>query len=333
LLRKLFEKNRLIAFDPYVGKHQVVPHPWRGYYLERDKDAKIVARENACLHRGYQLVNKRTSINPGQRVVCEFHNWGYDKGELVSAPGFSTPIDELPCRRLRDIKLTDICGFFFEDLPQHATDSISEMFAHPNLQEIWFPEYKFAYETKKAYPVAYSEFLEIYLDGYHVTACHPGLGGYLEADDMEWHTGSEFSLQINKLCKADIPIESKSWARFRKLVENTGWDRQWGAMFGTIYPGLMLEFYPHIVCVSQIVPNEDNTLVHNYVQMYSTFSWDSEYLKVFRKAYKETAREDAVLQNRLRDGRVNRGGSLGLVNHDKLEKGLPLLEKWIKENS
>lgn len=330
----VFSRNKLAAFNPYVLTNEVVPHPWDPVFLERKEDGSLTSRRNSCIHRGYPLVLKRQTLSPGENIVCEFHNWAYRQGELVAAPGFDIQVSDIPCRNLKEVSLVNLCDFWFDESTVGAGSDIAKFFDHPNILDIWFPDYSFCYETKTDYRVSWQVFLEIYLDGYHVTPVHPGLGTYLVPDKMEWYTGREFSLQVNELCLKDTKFpRSEAWGDFRNEVAKAGWKEKWGALFGTIYPGLMIEFYPHIICVSQIVPNKENTSLANYVQVFSDSSVGKSYLEAFRIAYNETAEEDSILQDRLQRGRYgNLEGSSYPLMHTELEAGLPLLNTWLTQN-
>lgn len=331
----LFERNKLAAYKGYLSNHEVVPHPWNSrYYLTKTSDGGISGVANSCIHRAYKLVNERKTLKPGELILCDFHHWTYDRqGELVAAPGFKQPI---PCKKLPDVQLTDINGFFFETESVKNVKSIEDFFKIPEIANIWLDDFTFSYETKTTYNVEWQSFMEIYLDGYHVKPFHPGLGSYLNCDDMKWYFGEQYSLQINELCKPDANFDkSQAWGDFHKQVLKVGWDQTWGAMFGTIYPGLMIEFYPHLFVISQIIPSDKDNSIVNHVQVYadSTVASNTEFLSAFGRGYDETAREDGYLQDLLEEGRkMNWYDPKDLLAHELFEAGLTELDRWVKSN-
>lgn len=329
----MFKRNKLAGYINYVRDNEVVPHPWnKAYYLSKDISTRTLrAVANSCLHRGYKLVNERQRLEPGAALICEFHNWAYSPaGGLLTTPGFDKA---LTACKLPEVKLIDVNGFFFEESSVANALSLRAFFEAPNVRDIWLDEFSFKYETTTHYSVNWQTFMEIYLDGYHVKPYHPGLGSYLKCDDMTWHLGDEFSLQVNELCDPGTDFSgSPKWGAFYNEVQRIGWEQKWGAMFGTIYPGLMIEFYPHIFVISQLVPTSA-TSVANYVQVYADPSVDSAYQSVFAEAYDETAVEDGILQDRLEEGRVGNWYKLeALPSHGLLEAGLEHIGAWIKNN-
>lgn len=328
----MFNRNKLAGHINYVRDHEVVPHPWnKAYYLSKDISARtLTASANSCLHRGYQLVDQRQKLDNGKLLVCDFHNWAYTgDGGLIATPGFDKPI----CNRsLPKARLIDVNGFFFEDESVAKLDSLHDFFQVPNIRALWLDDFSFRYETKTEYAVSWQIFMEIYLDGYHVKPYHPGLGSYLKCDEMEWFFGSEYSLQVNEICDPGTDFSgSPKWGTFYNEVQRVGWDQKWGAMFGTIYPGLMIEFYPHIFVISQIIPSDKG--VTNYVQVYTDEQADSIFRNAFAEAYDETAVEDGALQDRLEAGRAGNWYDLEMLPaHSKLEAGLEHMNNWIMRN-
>lgn len=332
---KLFKKNRLAGHYSYVRPGEVVPHFFsRGsYYLTRDeKERKLVGVANSCLHRGYKLVTERQTLKPGQSVYCKFHAWTYDRGgELLTTPGFDK---EVKPACLKHVPFVETNGLFFEAGSVQYVRELEEFFESKYVKDIWLDDYVFDQENVTFYQVNWRTFMEIYLDGYHVKPYHPGLGNYLKTDYMEWVFGKEFNIQINDICDPGTYIPSLEWAAFHEQVRKVGWDQKWGAMFGTIYPGLMLEFYPHVFVISQLVPLS-NKMVANYVQIYydSVVRNDYDFQNAFSGAYAETAQEDGVLQDILEDGRMGNWYDVrSLPNHSELEAGVKELEAWEDRN-
>jgi glycine betaine catabolism A len=59
-----------------------------GVLLSRDRRGALHAFENACRHRGHELLPCDGSAEP-RAIVCPYHAWTYDfDGSLIGAPGF-----------------------------------------------------------------------------------------------------------------------------------------------------------------------------------------------------------------------------------------------------
>jgi len=327
-----FRCNRLAGHISYLANDEVAPHPWdKSYYLTKDtKSRTLRGLANSCLHRGYRFVDKRQKLTPGEALYCEFHAWTYDRGgKLLTTPGFDK---EVTCRKLPELDLIDVNGFFFDSqsLKPGAASSIAKFFDVPEVSQIWLDDYMMFDESATSYSVGWRTFMEIYLDGYHVKPFHPGLGTYLNCDYMYWHFGDEFSLQVNDLCAPGTVFPSNTtWNEFYDEVRRVGWDEKWGAMFGTIYPGLMIEFYPHLFVISQLVPTSGTSVV-NHVQLYAdaVVADDAAYKAAFIKGYIETAREDGDLQDLLEAGRTGWYDIKSLPAHGQFEAGVKHLEAW-----
>ena len=328
-----FKQNKLVGHINYLlDDRSIAPHPWNSsYYLTRTSERTLHALANSCLHRGYRFIDQRRELSPGEALTCEFHAWTYDQGgNLLSTPGFDK---EVKCRKLPELELIEVNGFFFEasSLRPGAAKSIQKFFEAPNVRDIWLDDYTLIDESATTYTVGWRTFMEIYLDGYHVKPFHPGLGTYLNCDYMHWHFGNEFSLQINDICEPDARFpKGTTWDAYHREVRRIGWDEQWGAMFGTIYPGLMVEFYPHIFVISQLVVLDDTTVV-NHVQAYADglALHDTAYKEAFNAAYAETAREDGDLQDKLEAGRSGNWYDVKTMQaHDQFEAGVKQLEAW-----
>lgn len=331
---ELFKKNKLAGHYSYVRPGEVVPHFFsRGsYFLSQDEETRtLLGTVNACLHRGFKLVPQRTHLKPGQAVGCKFHNWTYDKkGTLLSTPGFDKEVKGC----LKNIPLTDIGGglFFEEDSIRSLTD-LKEMFKAPHLSNIWIEDYTFNQENVTFYPCNWRTFMEVYLDAYHHKHAHPnGLGKFL-TDNVGWYSTDEAVVNIVEIAPPDTVITSFGWSKFREELTKVGWDEGWGAIFCTVFPGFMVEFFPHTMVISQLVPISDKVTA-NYLQIYydSVVAENYDFQNAFGDAYAETAGEDGALQDLLEDGRSSKMYNPMYI-HESLEAGIPLLDQWVLRNS
>lgn len=328
----VFKHNKLVAHRNFVKPGEVAPHPWLNTcYVTHDEQRNIIAPANSCAHRGYKFVTERKQLTPGQALKCDFHDWTYERnGALLSAPGFDKPP---PCTQLPRHKLVDINGFFFDaDTVQDAED-IAKFFEVPEVAKIWFDDYALYAESAITYNVNWKVFMEIYLDGYHVKPYHAGLGTYLNCNDMRWVFGKNWSIQFNELAPPGQDYDnalghgSQTWKKVDHIVREMGWNENWGAMFGTIYPGLMIELYPFFFVISQLIPVGEHQVV-NYVQHFASSDATQELKDIFAPAYAETADEDGVLQDNLEAGRTGWYPLDSFPNHDLFEAGIAHLNEW-----
>lgn len=335
LTQQLFRKNRLAGLYNYVRPGEVVPHFFsRGsYYLTRDESQRqLKGVVNSCLHRGFKLVPERRRLSEGQAINCRFHNWTYARqGELLATPGFDREVKNC----LRHVELSDLGGIFFETASIDSVDSIRELFEAEHVKDLWLDSYTFDQENVTFYQCNWRTFMEVYLDAYHHEHAHPkGLGKFL-TNDVSWQSGKEWAVNVVGIAPASTVIPSFGWSKFNEQVRKVGWDKPWGALFCTIFPGLMLEFFPHTLVVSQLVPIS-NKMTANYLQIYydETVAQDFDFQNAFSDAYSETAAEDGALQDLLEDGRMaNWYYPASLPRHGLLEAGIDYLQSWEARNS
>ena len=332
---ELFKKNKLAGHFNYVRPGEVVPHFFsRGsYYLSRDENGKkLQATVNSCLHRGFKLVPERRLLKTNQAICCKFHNWAYDKdGLLLATPGFDQEVKGC----LKNIDLTDVGdGIFFETYSLRSVSEVRELFTQLKNMGLSIDDYRFDQENVTFYPCNWRTFMEVYLDAYHHKHAHPnGLGKFL-TDDVKWYAGEEAIINVVGISSPDTIVPSFGWSKFNEEVRKVGWTESWGAIFCTVFPGFMVEFFPHTMVISQLVPISDK-MTANYLQIYydSAVRENYDFQNAFGDAYSETASEDGALQELLEDGRTGRWYDLTtLPTHEVLEAGLLHLAAWISRN-
>ncbi|HQW20778.1 MAG TPA: RHO alpha subunit C-terminal catalytic domain-containing protein, partial [Rhodocyclaceae bacterium] len=152
-------------------------------------------------------------------------------------------------------------------------------------------------------------FIEVYLEDYHVVPFHPGLGNFVTCDDLRWQFGEWYSVQrvgITALQKSG----SSTYARWQKAVldYNNGEKPKQGAqgaVWLTYYPNIMVEWYPHVLVVSSLIPQDvDKTM--NIVEFYypeDIALFERELIEAEQAAYMETAIEDDEIGERMDRGR------------------------------
>jgi len=306
---KLFalEKELLFARGPgYVGHELMVPgqHDYRtlewqdhARMLVRQPDA-VYAMSNVCRHRQAIMLEGRGNA---RNIVCPVHRWTYDtQGELLGAPHFPGN----PCLNLDKKKLETWNGLLFAG-PRRAAGDLAGMqvagefdFSGYVLEKVELHQCNYNWKT----------FIEVYLEDYHVEPFHPGLGGFVTCDDLSWQFGEWYSVQkvgITSLARAGTP----AYARWQKAVTdyyaNLGQPPRQGAVWLTYYPNVMVEWYPHVLVVSSLIPQDvDKTL--NVVEFYypeEIASFEREFIEAEQAAYMETAIEDDEIGERMDRGR------------------------------
>ncbi len=304
---KLFELEKQLLFDAgpgYVGHELMVPglHDYRS--TEWNDHAKLLVRQpdgvyemsNVCRHRQAIMLQ---GAGTAQNIVCPIHRWTYDtQGTLIGAPHFP----QNPCLNLGRKKLESWHGLLFKGPRSPAVDLAGMDVAG----EFDFSGYKL--DRVELHPCNYNwkTFIEVYLEDYHVVPFHPGLGNFVTCDDLTWQFGEWYSVQrvgITSLRK----IGSPAYGRWQKAVlDRYGADQpRQGAIWLTYFPNVMVEWYPHALIVSTVIPQDiDRTL--NVVEFYypeEIAGFEREFVEAEQAAYMETAIEDDEIGERMDRGR------------------------------
>ena len=179
-------------------------------------------------------------------------------------------------------------------------------------------------------------FIKVYLEDYHVAPYHPGLGNFVTCDDLKWQFADRYSVQtvgITSLARAG----SKTYERWHKAVLDYYQGRQppHGAIWLTIYPNIMVEWYPHVLVVSHLIPQAiDRTI--NVVEFYypeDIALFEREFVEAEQAAYNETAREDDEICRRMDRGRkalLEQGRSEVGPYQSPMEDGMQHFHEWLR---
>jgi phenylpropionate dioxygenase-like ring-hydroxylating dioxygenase large terminal subunit len=289
----------------YVGHEAMVGEPGRfatlahedhGRVLVRHADGQVRLLSNICRHR--QAVMLQGS-GETESIVCPLHRWTYDlKGELVGAPQF--PQD--PCRHLREFPLSRWNGLLFEGNPAIARELTTTPFA----QYLDFSGHVLHRVQSHECKYNWKSFIEVYLDDYHVAPFHPGLGQFVDCSNLQWHYGEHFSVQsvgITNLQQPATPVYTR-WQQEVLRMHPEGLP-PYGAIWMTIYPNIMVEWYPKVLVVSTLHPTGPQSTT-NIVEFYypeDIALFEPDYVEAHQAAYNETMVEDDEIAERMDRGR------------------------------
>ncbi len=306
---KLFELEKKLIFDAgpgYVGHELMVPELYNYRSTEWTDHSHILVRQpdgiyqmsNVCRHR--QAIMLQGS-GTAQNVVCPIHRWTYDTaGELIGAPHFPAN----PCLNLNKQKLESWNGLLFKG-PRSAGVDLAGMKVAP---EFDFSGYKLDHVELHQCNYNWKTFIEVYLEDYHVVPYHPGLGNFVTCDDLSWQFADWYSVQkvgITSLLKEGSPVYARWQKAVREYYGAKGEQPRQGAVWLTYYPNIMVEWYPHVLVVSTLIPQDINKTL-NVVEFYypeDIALFEPEFIKAEQAAYMETAIEDDDIGERMDRGR------------------------------
>jgi choline monooxygenase len=336
------EQERIIRPGPrYVGHRLAVPE--RGRLLRAEARERgpgtgawghdgIQLVSNVCRHR--QAVMLKGRGQTGSNIVCPLHRWTYGlDGVLLGAPHFKQD----PCLHLNRWNLREWNGLLFED---NGRDIAAELSRLEVAQDLNFDGYVLDKVELHECNYNWKTFIEVYLEDYHVGPFHPGLGHFVTCDDLAWQWGAEHSVQtvgVNADLAPGRKAGSKVYQRWHEqlLAYRGGEPPKQGAIWLTYYPTLMVEWYPHVLVVSNLHPiSTDRTL--NVVEFYypeEIAAFEREFVEAQQAAYMETCIEDDEIGERMDAGRRalhERGDNeVGPYQHP-MEDGMQHFHQWYR---
>lgn len=296
------------ASAAYVGHALMVPEEQDYRTLEWLDHSKMLIRaegaawqmSNICRHRQAIMLEGQ---GKAAHIVCPIHRWTYNTGgQLIGAPRFA----QNPCLHLNRQRLEDCHGLLFSG-PRSAQNDLSGLdFA----RHFDFSGYQLDRVVSHDCNYNWKTFVEVYLEDYHVAPYHPGLGKMVSCDELSWQFGAWYSLQ--KVGRKPNPVPfaeagSAAYARWQNAIRAYGLPEQaeQGAVWLTYYPNVMVEWYPHVLVVSSLIPLATNK-TRNVVEFYypeDICLFERELIVAQQAAYMETALEDDNIGERMDRGR------------------------------
>jgi len=336
--RAWYEREMLLLFDRgpnYAGHELMVPQPGDYISLPWMDDRKVLVRDprgvnllsNVCRHRQARLLDGRGRV---RNIVCPVHRWTYDlDGRLLGAPDFDqTPQCSLPSTRLSNWR-----GLLFAG-PRDPNVDLADF---PLQDDYNWSGYVFDRSIVEECPFNWKEFLEIFLELYHVEAAHPGLQNWVDAANYEWGFGDRWSYQILGVNDQLRVQTSANYEKYRDAILRYSDGRlpRYGTVWSILYPNVMIEWYPFALVISTLIPRgPDHTT--NVVEFYypeEIQAFERQIVEAHQASYAESGVEDARICARLHDGRR----ALWLAGEDDVgpyhtphEDGMIHLHDWIR---
>lgn len=337
------ERERLFARSPrYVGHALMVPEVGDFHALPQERDGRVLVRHaedgtdagsgiallsNVCRHR--QAIIRNGRGHGGGNIVCPLHRWTYDlEGRLLGAPHFA----DNPCLDLGRTPLSAWNGLLFEG-PGKVLDELRDL----DIPELDFSGYLF--DRVEIHECAYNwkTFIEVYLEDYHVGPFHPGLGQFVSCDELSWRYGENHSVQIvginSGLTRPGTPTYRAWHDQVMRLSD--GRAPAHGAIWLTLYPNVMVEWYPHVLVVSTLVPRgpQHTTNVVEFYYPEEVALFEREFVDANGAAYRETCVEDDEIALRMDAGRralLERGENQVGPYQSPMEDGMQHFHEWLR---
>ena len=337
----IFEIEKKVIFDKYpkyLGHRLMVPQHGNYHVLEAlnksavlvNNNGKINVLSNVCRHRQALMLENQGSAS---HIVCPLHRWTYGlDGTLEGAPYFK----ENPCLNLESFPAEEIHNLIFKQTYKQSSINVKDAMEFKQLNQLLnFDAYKLHSVKIDHYDFNWKTFIEVYLEDYHVWAFHPGLNNIVDCDDLSWEFKAFSSIQKVPFREKNQSQSSEVYDLWKsKIYEQSGHSKpQFGAIWLTIYPFFMIEWYPNVIVVSHLIPDDVNHC-RNIIEFYyleETILFDQDYIAAQQAAYNETALEDKIICEKMHEGRrslfKNKQEDMGPY-HEPLEDGLKHFHQW-----
>jgi choline monooxygenase len=317
---------------PEIGDYYALPQESEGRALVRSPEG-IQLISNVCRHR--QAVMLKGRGNSRHNIVCPLHRWTYShQGELIGAPHF----DHDPCLNLNNYKVRDWNGLLFEDNGRDIASDLAGIDARfkPGgdldftgfvLDKVELHECNYNWKT----------FIEVYLEDYHVGPFHPGLGNFVTCEDLSWDMARDYSVQTVGVARTFDKPGSDVYGKWREVLlkYRNGVKPTQGAVWLTYYPTMMVEWYPHVLVVSNMYPQGPQKTL-NVVEFYypeEIAAFEREFIDAQQAAYMETCIEDDEIAERMDAGRLalyKRGDNEVGPYQSPMEDGMQHFHEWYR---
>ncbi len=331
-------RNLFRAGPGYLGHELMVPNVGDYHALDAENGGRILVRSaagrsgieclsNVCRHRQAIMLSGRGHADS---IVCPLHRWTYDlNGTLLGAPHF----EQQPCLNLGRTPLQNWQGLLFEG-PRDVARDLGKLgikgdldFSGHLLDRVEVHECDYNWKT----------FIEVYLEDYHVAPFHPGLGKFVNCENLSWEFGDWYSVQtvgVHKDLKQAGSSVYRNW-QDQVLKYRGGSVPKFGAIWLTYYPNVMVEWYPHVLVVSTLIPRGPRQTT-NIIEFYypeEIVLFEREFVEAERAAYRETQQEDDEIARRMDAGRkalLDRGISESGPYQSPMEDGMQHFHEFLR---
>lgn len=280
---------------PNAGDYQVLPWDDSRVLVRGERGIELLS--NVCRHRQSLLLKGKGNT---KNIVCPLHRWTYSlDGKLLGAPQFPGN----PALHLQQTSLRTWNGLLFSGGRDVAND-LGKLGAK---KEFDFSGYVLDAIETEVYPFNWKTFLEVYLELYHVTFCHPGLSQFVDPENFRWEFGERYSVQYMGVYKSLAKPGNPTYARLHDEVLRAyeGGQPPYGALWMIYYPNVMLEWYPQSLVISTLYPRGVSACL-NVVEFYypeKISLFEREFVEAHRAAYLESAHEDGTICAHMHEGR------------------------------
>ena len=227
-----------------------------GVLVSRDEDGELHAFENACRHRGHELLPCGATAQP-RAVVCPYHGWAYNfDGSLRGAPGFRHVEGfDAADHALMSMPVRDWHGWVFVD-PSGAAGSLEEHLGDLEATVSPYSGERLRTAVSHTYDVAanWKIVVENYQECYHCSNIHPELCRVSPPESGEnIETGGSWVGGWMELRDGAVTM-SLDGSSNGTMIATLDEKRLRTVMYAAVLPNLLLSLHPDYVMSHTLVP-------------------------------------------------------------------------------
>lgn len=248
----LAHESQLPAAGSYVAT-SVAGFP---LIVVRGEDGRIRAFHNVCRHRAGPLAEDGDGRCEGA-LVCRYHGWRYAlDGRLANARDFG-PAEGFDPRAyaLFPLACDSWRGFVFVNIDKEAAplaETVAPLAARTG--DIPLESFRFAGRQRHEIRCNWKNYVENYLEGYHIPLVHPGLNEAVDA--------SKYAVDV-------VPPAVFHWAPPRGDVPMSG-------LWAWLWPCLGVNVYRDGVMMERMWPLDESRTVLDYLYFFPEGLSDDE---------------------------------------------------------
>ncbi len=284
----LEQKNVFRRFAVPVTVSSLLPKPGSviahdGYgvplLLTRDKEGKVHAFLNACMHKGSKLIED-CETHKANKLTCPYHAWTFAlDGRLVAVPREETIKDfDKSKRGLAELACREAGGLIWVMLDRNAEPDFSNMddLLAADLDAFDMPRMhvygRKTFDLKANWKLVQEPFLE----GYHVQRLHSRTVGPLFADvpnvtDVLGHNIRQISGKVN-FTPDCLDIEGEN---IHKSVTHAY----------LVFPNTVIVTSPYYISVMFIMPKGPDRTIVDYLMLTRTGPDNEKAAELYKRSY------------------------------------------------
>ena len=220
------------------GDYQAVEVAGVPIVVIMDRDGKLQALSNSCLHRSSRIM---TGTGSCKVMVCPFHGWSYDtRGQLISAPRMETA-DCFSAKQysLKKFNVECLDGFVFLSLEENPVSLADWSGDFAQVHAPWSPG-DLVTGRSRTFDVNcnWKLFIEIFNEYYHLPLVHPqSLNHYYPEPEPADVVIGEYTTQFGET-DGNPALLDENQAQSFPVIPSLGEKERKGTRYTWIYPNL-----------------------------------------------------------------------------------------------